>query len=511
MSKFRHNSPRGPQKTQPRPARIEVLLSSDNTIYEQGLYGIRTIIEEKLHVSYLDIITAENADIGAYFQKLEKGNTSLLVAIGPAAAKVAQKYLQSIPIVFSMVNSPKSLNLAADNLCGVSMDVSIAEFFKTLNDINPEIRRVHSFYSTDEGALQAGEGNYNDLKYHLLYSAEKLDKPEAFASSLEKVKETTNAFYMVSDPLYNKERFEILSNFCKKNGIILMTSFPTLVKLGATFAISPDYSKIGVLTGQMVNRILAGSSSCSKEGVILPKESSLYINEAYAKESGVTLPQTIRDRARLTRLFSAGVNLMNDGKLKSARIVFEAILKKDPENKSAKSYLDLILQKLTRSKTDSLMASADRYFANRNYTAAASEYRKITKINPNITIAEKKYKEAILGLSEQQRARANSYDRQGLPFVAIKTYQQSLATLATNNRASSELAALRARERRKIPVYLQNGINEYDKRNYETAIPVFENILLVDSSNKQAQEYLRLSKKKQEAIQRLKAKLKRDF
>ena len=58
---------------------------------------------------------------------------------------------------------------------------------------------------------------------------------------------------------------------------------------------------------------------------------------------------------------------------------------------------------------------------------------------------------------------------------------------------------------------MQNGINEYDKRNYETAIPVFENILLVDSSNKQAKEYLRLSKKKQEAIQRLKAKLKRDF
>lgn len=495
-------------ESQSETAAVEILLSSDNTIYEQVLYGLRTILEQKIHVSYLDIITAENQDVKTYFEKMENSNIQVLVAVGPAAAKIARKNLTKIPLVFSMVNSPKSLDLSAGNICGVSMDISIAEFFKTLNDISPKIRKVHSLYSIREGELLAGEGNYNDLKYHLLYSMSKVEKVEEFSSQLQKLRGKIDAFYMVNDPLYNKTRFEKLSKFCKENGIVLMTSFPTLVKLGATFAISPDYSKIGVLTGEMVARILRKEKSCNEEGVILPDKSSLYINDEYARASGIQLPDTVKERARLTRLFTAGVNLMNDGKLKSSRIVFEAILKKDPENASAQSYLDLIIERLTRSKTDELMASADKYFAAKNFNSAASQYKKVTQINPNITRAKEMYKESILGLSEQQRARANAYIRQGLPFEAIKTYQASLATLSTNNRASAELSSLRANERRKIPIYLDNGINEYDKRNYETAIPIFENILLVDPSNKQATEYLRLSRKKYEAIQVLKAKLK---
>ena len=67
---------------------------------------------------------------------------------------------------------------------------------------------------------------------------------------------------MVNDPLYSNLEFETLSEFAKKNNIVLMTSFPALVKVGATFGISPDYSKIGVLTGQMANKLYAGTSTC---------------------------------------------------------------------------------------------------------------------------------------------------------------------------------------------------------------------------------------------------------
>lgn len=79
---------------------------------------------------------------------------------------------------------------------------------------------------------------------------------------------------MVNDPLYSNVEFEQLSEFAKKNNIILMTSFPALVKVGATFGISPDYSKIGVLTGQIANRINMKTSTCGEERVILPDQSS---------------------------------------------------------------------------------------------------------------------------------------------------------------------------------------------------------------------------------------------
>jgi tetratricopeptide (TPR) repeat protein len=364
-----------------------------------------------------------------------------------------------------------------------------------------------SFYSTSDGELLAGEGEYNDLKYKLFYKKDKVENINEFENKLESIKNSTDAFYMVNDPLYNKTRFEQLSEFCKKNKIVLMTSFPTLVKLGATFAVSPDYSKIGVLTGNMINRILKQESSCKQEGVVLPDQSSLYVNKEYSEASGIELPEVVLERARLTRLFTVGVNLMNEEKYKSAKIVFETILKRDPENKPAETYLQLLIEKLTKSKTDEIMARADKHFETRNFALAAQEYQSVLKINPNITIAAEKYKESILGQSESQRAQAAAYVANGDPFNAIKTYQAAIATLPTNTRATSELASLRSSEMRKIPVYLSNGIDEYNKRNYESSILIFENILLVDPQNKQAIEYLRLSTKKQEAIQRLKKKL----
>ena len=50
---------------------IEVLLSSDNRIYEQGLYGIQSVFEGELKISYLDIITAEQPDIAGYFKAID--------------------------------------------------------------------------------------------------------------------------------------------------------------------------------------------------------------------------------------------------------------------------------------------------------------------------------------------------------------------------------------------------------------------------------------------------------
>ncbi|MCB1160139.1 MAG: peptide ABC transporter substrate-binding protein, partial [Leptospiraceae bacterium] len=412
------------------------------------------------------------------------------------------------PIIFSMVNFPKSLPIAEGKACGVSMDISIDEFFRTLKDINPNIRNVYSFYSTDEGEYIAGEGKYRDLQNKLIYHTKKIVNPAEFEEQLKTLKGKADAFYMINDPLFNRARFQILSDFCKQNKIVLMTSFPSLVKLGATFAISPDYSKIGVMTGNMSNRIIEKKSNCLNEGVASPDQSSLYVNNTYAKSSGIELPETVLKKAKLTRFFNAGVNLMNDGKYKSAKIVFEAILQRDPENQAAQSYLNLLIERLTSAKTKDLLEKADHYFDTKRYSLAMAEYKTVSRINPNIKYAEERYKESVRRLSEEQRTQASYYAAHDRPFEAIRTYQQSIATLPSNTRAVAELANLRAQERKKIPVYLKNGIDEYNKRNYASAQPIFENILLVDNGNKQATEYLRLSKKKREAVLRLKEKLK---
>jgi ABC-type uncharacterized transport system substrate-binding protein len=489
------------------PGYIEILLSLDNNIYEQGLYGIQSVIDSEVRITYLNILNEEQGDLGKYFRELESSNVPLLIAVGPLAAKIAKENLINIPIVFAMVNSPKSLGLESGQLCGVSMDVSIQDFFQTLKEINPNARNVYSAYSTEEGGYSAIEGEYEDLKNKLLFYAKKTSNSAEFSKYLDSLSDSdVDGFYMVSDPIYDRKNFELLSAFCKKNGIVLMTPFSSLVKTGATFGINPDYTKIGVLAGNMANRILSGTSNCKKEGVVHSDQTSFYLNEEYASESGLKLPPSIIERAKLTGLLSAGVNLLNDDKLKAAKTVFESILKKDAKNPSAISYLNLIIEKMTGTKTRELMATAKKYFDEGKYSQARIEYQKVLQINPNITAAREGIQATLLTQSEQERAQASSLFRNNRPYDAIKMVLSSIRTLPSNSKAISDLSLYRSNQYAKIPDYFKDGVSEYNKREYELSIKIFEEILLVDPMDKKATEYLRLSYKKRDALHVMKEK-----
>ncbi|MCB1189688.1 MAG: peptide ABC transporter substrate-binding protein [Leptospiraceae bacterium] len=489
--------------------KIEVLLSSDNRIYEQSLYGIQTVIETELKVTYLDILLAEQPDISQYFNEIERSGAPFIITIGPAATKMAKDNLKKTPIIFSMVNSPKFIGLDTDRTCGVSMDVPISEFFSTLHDIDPKAGQVYAYYSTAEGEYSASEGVYLDLKHKLIYKNKKIDDKKDLKPALEELKGKIDAFYMVNDPLYGKTEFDELSEFCKRNGIVLMTAFPALVKLGATFGISPDYSKIGILTGNMANRIFSKESSCESEGIALPDQYTFYLNEKYAQESGIKIPEPIVERAKLARLFDVGINLMNENKLNSARIIFDTILKRDPNNKPAFTYQQLIIEKITGARTKEYLANAEKYYKGNQFSQARAEYQKVLHLNPNNQIAKKGVQDSLLAQSEQERQQGNSLAREGKPFDAIKMYQTALQTLPTNGKATSDLAALRSAEIPNLKTYLKDGVDNYNKRNYDKSIEIFESILLVDPNHKEATEYLRLSNKKREAITILKEKLKK--
>jgi ABC-type uncharacterized transport system substrate-binding protein len=486
---------------------IEVLVTSDNSIYEQGLYGIQSVLKSEIKITYLDILTDEQPDLALYFRELESTGVPLFIAIGPAAAKVAKENLKRTPLIFSMVNSPKSLALETGDICGVSMDISVGEFFQTLKDINPDAKSVYSFYSSPEGEHSASEGEYNDLKYKLYYHKMKVNTQNDINSYLDEIKGKADAFYMVNDPLYGKDQFEKLSEFAKNNKIILMTSFTTLVKIGATFGISPDYSKLGVLTGQMAERILSGESSCQKERVLLPDQSSFYLNEDYANSSGIIIPEAIIARAKLTNLFTIGISKLNEGKLKSAKIIFDSILKKDPKNLAASTYRELILEKLTGTETKKLLISAEKNFKEGLFTQSRADYQRILNLNPNLLVAKQGYEQSLIGQSEQERYSGSNFAKNGKYFEAIKMYLASLRTWPSNSKATADLASTRNHEIAKVPNFVDEGIKSYNNRDYELSIKNFENVLLVDPGNKEASEYLRLSYKKQEAIKVLKGKI----
>ena len=58
--------------------------------------------------------------------------------------------------------------------------------------------------------------------------------------------------------------------------------------------------------------------------------------------------------------------------------------------------------------------------------------------------------------------------------------------------AKDELSRVRRTENGKTAKYIQDGLTQYNSRNYLKSIELFDNVLLLDPDNKVATEYLRL-------------------
>jgi len=485
----------------PEPQKIAILVSSDTGIYADALTGLQSVIEStQTEVTYLDTLDEEDSARKAYFDSVR--DSHLIVSIGSAATRTALRHAGDHKLVFSMVNAARTLGVKSRaDVCGVSMDVSLGEFFKSLRDIAPQAKRIYAFYSTDEGEYLAEEGDHLDLRYGLDYHRVRLADRGGLKSALADIKGKVDAIYLVPDALYDSESFQILSEFCRANGIVLMTSFSSLMQAGATFSLRPDYTRIGSMTGEMVRRVLSGQP-CTAQGatVAFPEQTFFSVNEVYARESGLVIAPEILRRGQRTRLFLAAVNLMNENKPKSALSAFRSILRDDPANGAARYYQDMLVERISGDKTRGILENARRFVRENNLERALVSYRQILDINPGHTEAQEGQRNALSRLSDDAVARAQA---QRDPFQAARLYSQALKYKPDNAIAQDALNRIRAQERANLRALLQQAIESYDQRQYDLAIIRFENILLLDPGNKEAQQYLNQSIRKRDALKNL--------
>ncbi|MCB1175305.1 MAG: peptide ABC transporter substrate-binding protein [Leptospiraceae bacterium] len=482
---------------------VLVLVSSDTSIYAEGLSALQTELRAPIEIEYLDAIRSSRQTLVEYFDELDRQQMPLVITIGPGATRAAMDHLQDTVIVFSMIRSPRLFIEQRSHICGVSMDVPMQEYFQRIKEIKPTARNVSILYSTPESAALAAEAKYSDLRNGLLANLQKVGSTQAAARAIAALDEKTDAFIMLPDPIYDRINFEALSTTCQEHSIILASNYSSFVRAGAVFGITPDYSQIGRLTGAMAQRILQRESDCAQESVRFADYSLFYVNEEYAANARIPLPPGIRQRAGLTRLFRAGVTFMQEGKLKSARIVFQSILQKDPANEAARSSYNLVVNRLTGDSTRQLLTSARQKREQQNYAAAIADYRRILQLNPGHRKARAELQVVWQARSESEYHQAEGLRQSGRHFDAIRMYQQAISSYAGNTKAQMALQALRTKESARLQEYLKSGIQFYNRRQYDQSIIIFENVLLLVPGQKQAKEYLRLSVKKKRALEEL--------
>ncbi len=482
---------------------VPIIVSSNNPIYLQALAGFQYSFRHKSSIYYMNSAREEYPDIKDFYSQISSQEPPLIVTIGNDAGRTAREYIKDKPTLFLMIDAPKLMKPEQGKFCGYEKDVSFSEYFSTLRELNSSARRVLTVYSTEEGEILTGAGEYEDIWKGVLFKRLKAGSKDELKRILNDNLGKFDAFYMSSDRIYDQEIFEYVSDFCRKNKIILMTLYPALVELGATFALVPDFSSQGVSAGQMANQITEGKAECEMGPVLQPEQPLLYLNETYSLESGITIPESLKIKLKTDRMLSFGIELYYKKMYKSAKNIFQSILNRDQKNKTARYYLSETVNVSAKAEIDINWKKAEKQLKAKNYRDARNYYKKILELNPEYLPARDGVENSLKNESDGIRQDAKNKDSAGFQFQAMRRYKEALTILPSNKEAQNELSSIRQRELRKLDEYFKAGLTFYNKRDYSRSLDIFSDLLLLVPDDKKVQEYQRLSQIKKNAMYRL--------
>ncbi len=239
-------------------------------------------------------------------QQFVTNKVDLIVSIATpnSQAAIAAAEGTDIPVVFTAVTDPVGSGLISDwnshpneKVTGVSDMIVVSDDVDLIKDIIPGIKKLGTMYNS-------GESNSVFLvsELHKACDALGIEVVEATVSTSAEVSTAAQSLVGQVDAVWVGtdntvvSGLEALVGVCEDNEIPLFAADEDSIDRGCIAAYSFDYYDIGYQTGEMVAKILDG-----KDVTTIPVEKgkviSLSVNTAAAERMGITLSQSIIDKA----------------------------------------------------------------------------------------------------------------------------------------------------------------------------------------------------------------------
>ncbi|PJC88192.1 ABC transporter substrate-binding protein [Vibrio sp. HA2012] len=227
----------------------------------------------------------------------------VLVGIATPTAQALVAATKDIPIVFTAITDPVGAKLVTNmekpggNVTGLSDLSPVAQHVELIKELLPDVKTIGVVYNP-------GEANSVSLMKWLKESTEKqgLKLVEATALKTSDIQTATQVIAAQSDVIYAMidntvasaiEGMVVSANQAKTPVFAATTSY---IDAGSIAALGFDYYQIGVQTADYVADILAGKDP-GELPVRVAKGSDIVINKTAADKLGITIPQSVLDRA----------------------------------------------------------------------------------------------------------------------------------------------------------------------------------------------------------------------
>ena len=252
-----------------------------------------------------------NADMGTAAQIAQgyvTDDVDLICAIATPSAQsaynAAMEVTPAVPVIYTAVTNPIAAELAnkdktpVGEVTGTSDVLPVEAQLKMIREILPDAKTIGILYTTSEANSVYTIEEYEKYAADYGFAIEKkgintsADISLATEDLLGKVDCLTN----LTDNTVVSSMATILDMANEKN-IPVFGSEIEQVKIGCLAAEGIDYINLGIQTGKMAAKVLKGEESAADMPFESLTDNSLYVNEAVAANLGITVPDTMKERA----------------------------------------------------------------------------------------------------------------------------------------------------------------------------------------------------------------------
>lgn len=237
-------------------------------------------------------------------QKFEADKVDLVLAIATPTAQAAAQTSKEIPVLFTAVTDPveaglvKTMEKPEGNVTGTSDMNPVEEQLKLIKELKADAKTVGIIYSS-------GEVNSKVQVDAAKAVADKLGLTiqEAAITSATEVKQAAESMVGKVDAYYIPTDNMVVSSIAAVLGVAEAQKIPVIageensVKSGAIATYGIDYAKLGAQTADMAVKILKGEAKPGDMPVETQADMKLVLNKKAAENMGVTIPQSMLDRA----------------------------------------------------------------------------------------------------------------------------------------------------------------------------------------------------------------------
>lgn len=228
----------------------------------------------------------------------------VIVAIATPSAQSVAAATSTIPLVFSAVTDPVEAKLvgkldgSGTNVTGASDALPYEPQIELMQQIIPDLKDIGYVYSPGEVNSTIVLKNLQDKLKPLGITVHEspAQRSNDIAMAARSIADKVDVIYTSTDNNV-VSAYESLYQVARESKVPLVASDTDSVARGAVAALGVNYYDLGRETGKIVSRILNGEDAGTIP-VYIPQSLDLYVSPNHAEEAGITLPQSVIDKAK---------------------------------------------------------------------------------------------------------------------------------------------------------------------------------------------------------------------